>query len=136
MRVKVIRDLNNWNQKPSDNDTPERIDTRSNELRHQQQMLSAESAPNSLMTMTADFDQDVNHVTPGGTKSNESLTSENKDKMKRQEHLNTDPYDSSLMPPEESFKKKKYQAIPIIKSEEQKQALKMQIRKKLLSLTN
>ena len=40
------------------------------------------------------------------------------------------------MPPEESFKKKKYKGIPMRQSEEQKQAIKMQIRKKLLSLTN
>lgn len=87
--------------------------------------------------MTADFDQDPNHITPGGTKSNESFTSSQKgmirhEDMQNNENLNNAP----LMPPEESFKKKKYKGIPMRQSEEQKQAIKMQIRKKLLSLTN
>ena len=44
--------------------------------------------------------------------------------------------DQLIMPPEESFKKKKYKAVPVVKNEESKQTIKMQIRNKLMSLTS
>lgn len=70
------KDLMDWRDQKSSDDAlilTDMQDTGSNERKFIQTLT--ESAP-SLMTMTAEFDQDPNHVTPGGTKSNESFGSD------------------------------------------------------------
>ena len=120
VKEQMNKDLLDWNQKSSDDGLilTDKQETKSNE--HRQIQALTESAPNSLMTMTADFDQDPNHVTPGGTKSNESFASDKKERAAERApgHVLGDQTYHPLMVPEESFKKKKYRAIPMMKSDE------------------